>query len=222
MLSPSLPKAVIFDMDGLIFDTEALYQKALLGLAGESGFTSITQATVDRTVGLSWSSTRALLALELPSHADVDAFIEAWTDSYEALAQHQLALKPGVTELLDVLEACDIARAVATGSYRDVALRYLAEFELLGRFDTIVAKEDYVHGKPAPEPFLTSAAQLQVDSTRCWALEDSPHGIRSAFDAGMATIMVPDLLTPDAETTALCSHIVSSLNEVVSLIQERR
>ena len=209
-------------MDGLIFDTEALYQKALLGLAGESGFTSITQATVDRTVGLSWSSTPALLALELPSHADVDAFIEAWTDRYEALAQRQLALKPGVIELLDVLGACGIARAVATGSNRNVALRHLAEFELLGRFHTIVAKEDYVHGKPAPEPFLTSAARLQVDSTRCWALEDSPNGIRSAFDAGMAAIMVPDLLTPDAETKELCSHIVSSLNEVVSLIQERR
>lgn len=209
-------------MDGLIFDTEALYQKALLGLADERGFNSINQATVDRTVGLAWSSTRALLALELPSHVDVNAFIETWTDRYDALALHELALKPGVTELLDVLEACGIARAVATGSYRDVALRHLAEFELLGRFHTIVAKEDYVHGKPAPEPFLTSAARLQVDPSRCWALEDSRNGIRSAFDAGMAAIMIPDLLTPDAETKALCCHIGSSLNEVVRLIEERR
>lgn len=221
-LSSCLPDAVIFDMDGLIFDTEALYHKALLRLADERGFPSITQATVDRTIGLSWSNTRALLARELPSHVDVDEFIGAWTDRYEALAQDELALKPGVMELLDVLDAAGIARAVATGSYRDVALRHLAEFELHCRFDTIVAKEDYVHGKPAPEPFLTSAARLRVDPSRCWALEDSCYGIRSAHGAGMQAIMIPDLLTPKSDTLALCCHIGSSLNEVVYLIEARR
>jgi HAD superfamily hydrolase (TIGR01509 family) len=216
-----LPDAVIFDMDGLIFDTEALYQKALLGLAYERGVASITQVTVEQTVGLSWSSTRALLGRELPTHADVDEFIGAWTDRYEALAQHELALKPGVMELLDALESLGIARAVATGSYGEVAMRHLAEFELHGRFHSIVAKEDCVNGKPAPEPFLTSAARLQVEPSRCWALEDSRNGIRSAHDAGMEAIMIPDLLLPDADTVALCCHIGSSLNEVVRLIEER-
>ena len=221
-LSPFLPEAVIFDMDGLIFDTEALYQKALLALADERGFAAITQATVDKSVGLSWTSTRALLGLNLPSHVDVDAFIGDWTERYETLAQNELALKPGVMELLDLLEACGIARAVATGSYRDVALGHLAEFELPGRFHGIGAKEDCVHGKPAPEPFLTSAVRLQVNPSRCWALEDSPNGIRSAYDAGMEAIMIPDLLAPDADTLALCCHIGPSLNEVVRLIEERR
>lgn len=208
-------------MDGLIFDTEALYQKALLGLAEERGVASITQVTVDRTVGLSWNSTRTLLRRELPSHVDIDKFIGAWTERYEAMAQHELALKPGVMELLDVLEAHGIARAVATGSYRDVAMRQLAEFELHGRFHSIVAKEDCVNGKPAPEPFLASAARLKVDPSSCWALEDSPNGIRSAHDAGMETIMIPDLLVPDRDTVVLCCHIGSSLKEVVRLIEER-
>ncbi len=208
-------------MDGLIFDTEALYQKALLELADERRVASITQGTADRTVGLSWGGTRALLKRELPSHFDVDEFIGAWTDRYEAMAQYELHLKPGVIELLDVLEAHGIARAIATGSYRDVALRHLAEFELLGRFNSIVAKEDCVIGKPAPEPFLTSAARLQVDPSSCWALEDSRNGIRSAHDAGMETIMIPDLVLPDADTVALCCHIGSSLKEVVRLIEER-
>lgn len=221
-LSASLPEAVIFDMDGLIFDTETLYQKALLGLAHERGVASISQATVDRTVGLSWSSTRDLLGLELPGNVDIDEFIGAWIDRYEALAKHELALKPGVMEILDVLEARGIARAVATGSYRDVAVRHLVKFGLHGRFHSIVAKEDCVNGKPAPEPFLTSAARLQVDPSRCWALEDSRNGIRSAHDAGMETIMIPDLVAPDADTLALCCHVGSSLNEVVRLIEDRR
>lgn len=209
-------------MGGLIFDTEALYQKALLGLADERKLPSITQAMVDQTVGLSWSSTRTLLALAPPGHVDVDELIAAWTDRYEALAQHELTLKPGVRELLAVLDSCGIARAVATGSYRDVALRHLSEFDLFGRFHSIVTKEDYVHGKPAPEPFLTSAERLQVDPSRCWALEDSRNGIRSAHDAGMVAIMIPDLIMPDAETLALCCHIGTSLNDVVRLIEDRR
>jgi HAD superfamily hydrolase (TIGR01509 family) len=220
-LSPCLPKAVIFDMDGLIFDTEALYQRALLGLARERGIVSITQATADQTVGLSWASTRKLLAHELPSHIGVDEFIEAWTDQYDEIARFDLTLKPGVIELLDALDARGIARAVATGSYRDVAMRHLAEFELHSRFDAIVAKEDCVNGKPAPEPFLASASRLKVAPASCWALEDSRNGIRSAHDAGMETIMIPDLLAPDATTVALCSHIGASLNEVVRLIEER-
>lgn len=163
-----------------------------------------------------------MLALELPNLVDVDEFIRAWTDRYEAMARTELALKAGVMELLDALDACGIARAVATGSHRDVALRHLAEFELHDRFQSIVAKEDYVTGKPAPEPFLTSAARLRVDPSKCWALEDSRNGIRSAHDAGMETIMIPDLLAPDAETLALCCHIATSLHEVVRLIDERR
>jgi HAD superfamily hydrolase (TIGR01509 family) len=208
-------------MDGLIFDTEALYQKALLGLAQERGITVITQAIVDQTIGLSWSSTRALLARILPGHVDVDAFIRAWTDHYDAMAVRDLALKPGVTELLDALEARGIPRAVATGSHRDVALRHLTDFALHHRFQTIVTKEDCINGKPDPEPFLTSAAYLQVEPAFCWALEDSLNGIRSAHDAGMETIMIPDLVAPDAETRALCCHIAASLNEVVSLIEDR-
>jgi HAD superfamily hydrolase (TIGR01509 family) len=208
-------------MDGLIFDTEALYQKALLGLAHKRGMTAITQPIVDQTIGLSWSSTRVLLSRVLPGNVDIDAFIGAWTEHYDAMATRELSLKPGVTELLDALEARDIPRAVATGSHRDVALRHLTDFALHHRFHTIVTKEDCINGKPDPEPFLISAANLQVEPAYCWALEDSLNGIRSAHDAGMETIMIPDLVAPDAETKALCCHIAASLNEVVSLIEDR-
>lgn len=221
LLSPSPPKAVIFDMDGLIFDTEALYQKALMRLVDERGVTSITQAVVDQTIGLSWSSTRQLLQNKLPRQIDVDAFILAWNEHYDAMARHDLVLKPGVIELLDALEARGIDRAVATGSYREVALRHLAEFGLQQRFHTVVAKEDCVNGKPAPEPYLTSVARLRVEAAHCWALEDSPNGVRSAHDAGLQTIMIPDLVRPDADTAALCCHIGSSLIEVVHLIEAR-
>ena len=208
-------------MDGLIFDTEALYQKALLGLAQELGITAITQAIVDQTIGLSWSSTRALFARKLPGHVDADAFIAAWTDHYDAMAARDLSLKSGVTELLDALETRGIPRAVATGSHRDVALRHLADFALHHRFHIIVTKEDCINGKPDPEPFLTSAAYLRVEPAYCWALEDSLNGIRSAHDAGMETIMIPDLVAPDVEAKALCCHIAVSLNEVACLIEER-
>lgn len=218
MFHDRLPCAVIFDMDGLIFDTERLYQKALLMLAKERGLHSITQDVLNQTVGLSWEGTRKLLDGLLSGLADTAELIDTWACRYEALAATSLELKVGVREILIKLIQRNIPRAVATGSYRKVALHHLAAHDLAHQFDVIVTKEDCHRGKPAPDPFLAAAERLKVRPTCCWALEDSSNGIRSAFDAGMHTIMIPDLVSPDIETRAKCSMIAESLNEVAELL----
>lgn len=220
-LTYSVPSAVVFDMDGLIFDTEAIYQKALLSLAAERSIDSITHATLDQTVGLSWAGTRALLRRLLPPNVELDEIIEAWSDRYDSMTETELALKPGVLELIEALEVHGVPKAVATGSHQKVTRRHLAAYGLDVRFDAVVAREDCEKGKPAPDPFLISAGRLGVDPTRCWALEDSINGVRSAYEAGMQVIMVPDLVQPDRDTAAICNHIATSLHDVVDLIQER-
>lgn len=220
-LSYSLPSAVIFDMDGLKFDTEAIYQKALLSLAAERSIDSITQAKLDQTVGLSWAGTRALLQRLLPPSVELDEIIGAWSDRYLSMTETELALKPGVLELIEMLEVHGVCKAVATGSHQEVTTRHLAAYGLDLRFDAVIAREDCANGKPAPDPFLISADRLGVDPTQCWALEDSINGVRSAYEAGMQVIMVPDLVQPDQHTAAICNHIATSLHDVVDLIQER-
>ena len=145
-----LPCAVIFDMDGLIFDTEILYQQALLEVAREQGIASIDKATIDATIGLSWDATRELLGRLVGSAADVGILIEKWIIRYDSLADQSLILKPGVTELLITLERMAIPRAIATGSYRSVVQRHLKTHALDAYFSAVIAKEDCINGKPAP------------------------------------------------------------------------
>jgi HAD superfamily hydrolase (TIGR01509 family) len=214
----SMPRAVIFDMDGLIFDTETLYQEALLQMAEELGIGAIDKAVVQATIGLSWEMTRDLLDRLLDGAFDPDELVVSWTTRYDALAEQRLALKPGVTELLMALERLSIPRAVATGSTRAVAHRHLDAHGLAGFFNAVITCEDCSRGKPAPDPFLLAARRLGVAPQSCWALEDSLNGVISAHDAGMMTIMVPDLVEPTEEARRRCLLVADSLFGVLDLL----
>lgn len=214
------PAAVIFDMDGLIFNTEALYEESLLGEAKAHAVDGITQAVARATVGLSWPATRDLLANLLPIDLDVDDFIVRWTSRYDRLTTVRLATKPGIRELLDVLEKLAIPRAVATGSNRKTANDHLASHDLLHRFAVVIAGEDCSGGKPMPEPFLKAAEALGQSPEDCWALEDSVNGVLAAHRAGMTTIMIPDLVEPDAETAACCALVLKTLLDVTELLRD--
>jgi HAD superfamily hydrolase (TIGR01509 family) len=212
------PPAVIFDMDGLIFDTEALWREALLRAGAEHGLATVGESVIHATVGAPWQRTRLLFADLLGSGEAADAMRVTWRKHYDALAHAGPRLKTGVLELLDLLEAKGIRRAIATGSYRDVVGHHLDAAGLTPRFETVVTNEDYAKGKPSPEPYLTAAARLGVAPELCWALEDSPNGVRSGHAAGMVTFMVPDLLQPDAELAALCYRVCDSLLDVRDLL----
>lgn len=218
MLITHRPHAVIFDMDGLIFDTEVLYHRALLQLASELGLTAIDESVVLATIGLSWDATRDHLALLVGDVIDPDELTGHWKARFSAMAEQQVDLKPGVIELLDILEGLAIPRAIATGSYRAVADHHLKTHHLGGYFDAVVTKEDCESGKPAPDPFVTAAKRLGVSPKDCWALEDSPNGIISAHAAGMTPIMVPDLIEPNDDIAQKCHLVVRSLLDVRDLL----
>jgi HAD superfamily hydrolase (TIGR01509 family) len=131
----------------------------------------------------------------------------------------QLCLKAGLVELLDFLDDARLPRAIATSSRHEDVQHNLGIHGLLDRFETVVARGDYSRGKPHPEPFLKAAERLGVKPESCLALEDSYHGVRAASDAGMMTIMVPDLLPPTAEMKALCVGIARDLHEVCALMR---
>jgi HAD superfamily hydrolase (TIGR01509 family) len=217
MLLPRMPAAIVFDMDGLLFDTETLYQEAILLAAAEGGH-DVGTGVFGRTIGLPRHHVRALLLDQFGEAFPVDEFLTAWVAHFWLIAESRLQLKPGVVELLETLDELNLPRAIATSSSHHTVEHHLGAHALAGRFDAVVGHGDYAAGKPAPDPFLKAAEQLGVEPNLCLALEDSHNGVRSAFAAGMMTVMVPDLLPPTDAIRGLCTFIAGNLHEVRELI----
>jgi HAD superfamily hydrolase (TIGR01509 family) len=217
MSLPHRPAAVVFDMDGLLFDTEALWQAALLAAAAEAA-REIPDAVYNGSIGVRRSQCRGLFAAHFGEDFPFDDFHAGWRRHFWLIAEQALAMKPGVAELLDVLDQHRLPRAIATSSSRTTVERHLAAHALTDRFDAIVCRGDYDAGKPAPDPFLKAAQRLGVAPRLCLALEDSHIGVRSAAAAGMMTVMVPDLMEPTDEIGALCVLVARDLHQVRGLV----
>jgi HAD superfamily hydrolase (TIGR01509 family) len=217
MILPERPNAVIFDMDGLLFDTEALYQEAIAAAATQRGY-DLGSGVFVRTIGLPRHHVRTLLLDHFGEAFAVDEFLSGWVEHFWRIAETRLPLKPGVLELLDLLDQLGLPRAIATSSEHATVQHHLTAHGLADRFHAVVGHGDYAAGKPAPDPFLKAAERLGADPRRCLALEDSHNGVRAAYVAGMITVMVPDLLPPTEEIRALCSIVARDLHEVRAVI----
>jgi HAD superfamily hydrolase (TIGR01509 family) len=217
MALPRRPSAVVFDMDGLLFDTEALWQEALLSAAAEAGH-AIPDEVYSQSIGVRRSQCRGLFLAHFGEDFRFDDFHANWRRHFWLVAEAKRALKPGAAELLDLLDQRRLPRAIATSSSRTTVERHLAAHGLMDRFDQIVCRGDYDNGKPAPDPFLAAAERLGVEPRLCLALEDSHIGVRSAAAAGMMTVMVPDLLAPTGEIRALCALVAPDLHHVRDLL----
>ncbi|HYD08379.1 MAG TPA: HAD family phosphatase [Reyranella sp.] len=216
----SLPRpvaAVVFDMDGVLFDTETQYEKAALAAARECGI-GMTSEFFRSTVGSPWPVVRQQMLDHYGPDLAVDELAEISRRIFRELTETQDILKPGVLELLDLLDAHGLPRAVATSSARATVERHLQRHKLAGRFQGIAAHGDYERHKPHPDPFLKAAELLGAEPQSCLAIEDSHHGVRSASSAGMMTVMVPDLLPATDEICALCLHVVPDLHAVRHLL----
>ena len=221
MTLPRKVCAVVFDMDGLLFDTEALYRDVVIATAVETGH-DVPLDFYLSTIGTPLQTTRAMFEQRYGAGFDFDEFWAKTSQRFAAAVKTQLRLKAGVVELLALLDELALPRAIATSSHHEHARHHLAAFGLSDRFQAVVAHGDYPRGKPHPEPFLTAAERLGVEPALCLALEDSWHGVRAASAAGMMTIMVPDLMIPTSEMTQLCVHIANDLHEVCGLIKASR
>ena len=217
MKLPRRPTAVIFDMDGLLFDTEKLYQEAILAAATEVGC-ELTTASFLRMIGTPWHVTRSRLIDEHGATFPIEELRAAWIRHFDAIVSTRLSLKPGAAELLDTLDELRLPRAIATSSSHKTAQHHLTAHDLVERFHEIVAHGDYAAGKPAPDPYLKAAKRLGVEPRLCLALEDSHNGVRSASSAGMMPIMVPDLLKPTDEIRGLCTFVLDDLHAVRRLV----
>ena len=156
MSFPRIPQAVVFDMDGLLFDTEALYRDAMIAAALRLGFEMPEQVFLT-LIGLPPDSSRARLLDHYGSDFDVDTFWGELANGFHQLSAGRSYLKAGVTELLAVLDQAGLRSAIATSSRHQDVQRNLTAHDLGGRFHFVVAHGDYALGKPNPDPFLKAA-----------------------------------------------------------------
>lgn len=213
MALPRQPKAVVFDMDGLLVDTETVVFRAMQhaagGIGGEMPF-----ATFQRMVGLQHAHSDVILIEHFGEGFDLDAWQAVVSAHFREQLAAGIALKAGAVEILDQLDVLGLPRAIATSSSLESVRASLGPHSLVDRFDALITRDVQTRGKPHPEPFLKAAAALGVDPSDCLALEDSHNGVRSASSAGMMTVMVPDMLDPTEEMETLCVRIAQDLHEV--------
>jgi len=213
MALPRAPKAVVFDMDGLLVDTETVVyramQRAAGGIGGEMPF-----ATFQRMVGLQHAASDLIVLEHFGEGFDLEAWSAAVSAHFREEMAAGIALKAGVVEILDQLDALGLPRAIATSSSLESVRQSLGPHSLVDRFHALITRDVQTRGKPHPDPFLKAAEALGVDPADCLALEDSHNGVRSASAAGMMTVMVPDMLDPTEEMETLCVRIARDLHEV--------
>lgn len=204
---------VIFDMDGVIFDSERAYIEAYKKLAPKYGmddFDVVHRACMD-SIGVTRQKTKEIFFSYVGHEFDYDSYRE---DVQHELNMIEYEIKPGVFALFDWLKETG-ARIALASSTREVSVRKsLGHAGLTEYFDQIVCGDMVSHSKPHPEIFLTAAARLGADPATCYIIEDSYNGIRAAHAAGAHPIMVPDILQPDEEIRGLAEVVLPSLIEV--------
>jgi len=184
------PRAVVFDLDGLMFNTEELYQHVGTEILRRRG-REFTSELLDAMMG---RPSQSALGLMIEWH-ELDDTVEgllAETDAiFPPILDAQLATMPGLMELLAALETAEVPKAIATSSRRGFVLDVLGRFSLEPRFEFILTSEDVVLGKPHPEIYLTAAARFGLEPGELLVLEDSQNGCRSAARAGTCAVAVP-------------------------------
>ena len=211
------PDAVIFDMDGLMLDTERVIVP-VWGRAGEILGYNISQDVILKMVGISSENARVVMLDEFGGDFPYDQLREKARGLYKKeFEENGIPHKKGLICLLDHLAAAKIPLAVATSTRKATALEMLRMAGIVERFTAIVGGDEVVNGKPAPDIFLLAAEKLGQPPSACIGFEDSPAGLKGLCAAGIRSVFIKDLIEPPREVLTTVWRRFDDLSEAVQL-----
>lgn len=211
-------KAVIFDMDGVIFDSERIVMEEWLELGRIYNIPNIMDNYI-KCIGTNDAMTKSIMLEAYGNDFPYDEYRKLTSKWYHSKYDNgKLPTKPGIAELLQALKVNGYRIAIASSTRYEVVKRQIVDAHLFDYFDEIVCGDMITHSKPDPEIFLLACKKLQIKPEEAFVIEDSYNGIRAAKKAGNVPIMVPDIIQPDSEMRELSAAILPSLFECIDYI----
>lgn len=212
-------KAVIFDMDGVLFDTERLCMDSWCVLAKEQGIPDM-EIVFPKCIGRNAADTEVIVSEYYGEGFDYESFRKQASDWFwQYIKDNGLPIKTGVREILTYLKQAGYAVGLASSTRYSSVVNHLEEAGIMDYFSVIVTGDMVKHSKPQPDIYLLACEKLGVEPKEAYAVEDSYNGIRAAHAAGMKPVMVPDLLEPDEEMKSLSFLICKDLLEVLAYLK---
>lgn len=213
-------KGVVFDMDGLMFDTEALTYQIWEDILRKYNY-NFTLEFYKETVGKRSVEVVEMYKQRFGADFDYQGIKSvAMNKFWDYTKNNGVPQKEGLVELLEFLKKNHIKIALATSTTTKSATEILTRAGVLKYFDALVCGDMVTNGKPNPEVFATAVKKLHLTPQECIGLEDSFNGVISSNEAGLVTVMVPDLIMPTKEIEDRCYKVVSSLSQVIDIIKE--
>lgn len=213
-------QAVIFDMDGVLFDTEKLCMDSWIAVAGENGIPDM-EAFFPSCIGRNMTDTRALFYDFYGDTYDYEQFrkqASAWFHNY--VESNGIPVKKGVREILDYLCRSRYQIGLASSTSFSSVEDHLLRAGIRQYFQSVTTGDMVEHSKPRPDIYLMACESLGVSPAQAMAVEDSPNGIRAAHRAGMIPVMVPDLIAPDQEMRDKSVLICRDLLELMRFFEK--
>lgn len=212
-------KAVIFDVDGTLLDTERIYMQAWKDAAAELGYV-MPDEVLQKTRAVNTKDAARIFEEEIGNGFSYEKTRPIRVRIAEEIIKRESPiLKPGVTELLDMLQEKGIRVSVASSTSLQGTKEHLTESRILDRFEVVVGGDMVTQGKPNPDIFLKAAELLGLTPEECIVVEDSPAGIRAAYAAGMKAVLVPDRAAITEEIIAMSDVVLSSLYEMPDYVE---
>ncbi len=213
---------VIFDMDGVLFDTERVYAEIYEEVAHEWGLGDVREAVLG-CIGRNANDSRAFFVSCVGEDFPYDEYVRETISRYKAKEEREgFPMKKGVRELLSYLKEENCRIGLASSTRREKVLSYIERAGIADYFQVVIGGDMVEHSKPEPDIYLIACRELGTKPEETYAIEDSPNGIRAAFAAGMKAIMVPDMIQPEEEIKKMACHICRDLLETKEYLEKER